>query len=64
MCVGGELRREEPNQTHAGPLLPLVECGSYSGIYGRGAKGTEWAQCQCVGSYITVSAAQETGPYI
>lgn len=50
MCEGELGREESSNQTHMGPLLLAVECGSYSGVYGRGARGTERAHCQGVGS--------------
>lgn len=41
VCVWGSSGREEKsNQIHMGPLL-AVECGSYSGIRGRGQERQE-----------------------
>lgn len=59
----GELGREEKsNQIHMGPLL-AVECGSYSGIRGRGARETGDGHNAKVWAAI-LSASGKTGPYI
>ena len=59
----GELGREEKsNQIHMGPLL-AVECGSYSGVRGRGARETGDGHNAKVWAAI-LSASGETGPYI
>lgn len=63
VCVwGGELERGKSNQIHMGPLL-AVECGSYSGIRGRGAKRQEMGTMPRCGQRIW-SASGKTGPYI